>query len=311
MLSRFDILLDKKTFVLHTDLSIKQTSMKKSKNIVITGVSTGIGYACLKALVKRGYKVFGSVRKQVDADRLKKEFGELFEPLLFDVTDMDSVKREAARVEQLIGSEGVHSLINNAGIAVWGPLMHLPLEDLRWQLEVNVIGLVGVTQAFLPLLGAKENCAYASGRIFNMSSAAGELSNAFMGPYSASKHALEAISKTMRIEFMLYGIDVVVIGPGVVKTPIWDKAEEVDLSKFNGTGYQKSGVKFKKFMMKMSKEGYEQDEFGDMLADIVETKKPKARYPLVYGKFKNWTLPRLIPTRKLAAIIGKTLGFIK
>lgn len=285
--------------------------MKKSKNIVVTGVSTGIGYTTAQALIKRGYKVFGSVRKQVDADRLKKEFGNLFEPLLFDVTDMDSVKQEAARVEQMVGSEGIHSLINNAGIAVWGPMMHLSLEDLRWQLEVNVIGLVGVTQAFLPLLGAKENCTHAPGRIFNMSSAAGEIANAFMGPYSASKHAVEAISKTMLMEFMLYGIDVVVIGPGVVKTPIWDKAEEVDLSNFEGTGYQKSGTKFKKFMMKMSKDGYEQDEFGEMIADVVETKNPKARYPLVYGKFKNWTVPRLIPTRKLAAVIGKILGFTK
>lgn len=285
--------------------------MKRSKNIVVTGVSTGIGYTTLKALVKRGYRVFGSVRKQADAERLKKEFGDLFEPLLFDVTDMDAVKNEVARVEQMIGSEGIHSLINNAGIAVWGPMMHVSLEDLRWQLEVNVVGLVGITQAFLPLLGAKEDCTYAPGRIFNISSAAGEIANAFMGPYSASKHALEAISKTMRMEFMLYGIDVVVIGPGVVKTPIWDKAEEVDLSKFAGTDYEKSGAKFKKFMMKISKEGYEQDEFGEMMADVIETKKPKARYPLVYGKFKNWIVPRLMPTRKLASIVGKILGFTK
>lgn len=285
--------------------------MKRSKNIVVTGVSTGIGYTTLKALVKRGYKVFGSVRKQADADRLKKEFGDLFEPLLFDVTDMDAVKKEVTRIEQMIGSEGIHSLINNAGIAVWGPMMHVPLEDLRWQMEVNVVGLVGITQAFLPLLGAKEKCDFAPGRIFNISSAAGEIANAFMGPYSASKHALEAISKTMRMEFMLYGIDVVVIGPGVVKTPIWDKADEVDLNKFAGTGYEKSGAKFKKFMMKISKEGYEQDEFGEMMANVIETKKPKARYPLVYGKFKNWIVPRLMPTRKLASVIGKVLGFTK
>lgn len=285
--------------------------MKKSKNIVVTGVSTGIGYATLASLIKRGYRVFGSVRKQTDANRLKKEFGNLFEPLIFDVTDMDSVKKEAARVKQLIGQEGIHSLINNAGIAVWGPMMHMPLEDLRWQLEVNIVGLVGITQAFLPLLGATKNCPHAPGRIFNISSAAGEIANAFMGPYTASKHALEAISKTMRMEFMLYGIDVVVIGPGVVKTPIWDKAEEVDLGAFEGTDYQKSGAKFKKFMLKISKEGYEQNEFGEMMADIIESKKPKARYPLVYGKFKNWILPRMIPTRKLAAVIGKTLGFTK
>lgn len=285
--------------------------MRKSKNIVVTGASTGIGYATVASLVKRGYKIFGSVRKQEDADRLKKEFGDLFEPLLFDVTDMQAVRQEAARVEQLIGDEGIHSLINNAGVAVWGPMMHLPLEDLRWQMEVNVIGLVGVTQAFLPLLGAKKNCPHAPGRIFNMSSAAGEIANIFMGPYSASKHALEAISKTMRMELLLYGIDVVVIGPGVVKTPIWDKAEEVDLSKFEETDYIEPGKKFKNFMLKMSKIGYEQAKFGDMMADIVEHKNPKARYPLVYGKLKNWIIPRLIPTRKFAAMVGKMLGLSK
>ncbi|BDS10387.1 SDR family oxidoreductase [Aureispira anguillae] len=285
--------------------------MKKSKNVVITGASTGIGYATTQALIKKGYRVFGSVRKQADADKLSQEFGEQFEALIFDVTQADAVKREAARVEQIIGTEGLYALINNAGIAVGGPMMHLPLDDLRWQMEVNVIGLVSTTQAFLPLLGAKKDCPHPPGRILNISSVAGKISNPFMGPYCASKHAVEAISNTMRIELLLYGIDVVVIGPGVVKTPIWDKAEQDDFEAYKNTDYKSAAQKFQHFINKVSTEGFEQKEFGEMMAKIIETPTPKLRYPLVYGKLKNWILPRLLPTKIITNAIGKRLGLTK
>lgn len=285
--------------------------MKQSKNIVITGASTGIGYATTKALVKKGYRVFGSVRKQTDAQKLQQEFGTQFEPLLFDVTQEEQVYKEAQRVAQLIGDEGLFALINNAGIAVGGPLMHLPLEELRWQMEVNVIGLMCTTKAFLPLLGAKKNCPYPAGKVINISSVAGKISNPFMGPYCASKHAVEALSNALRIELLLYGIDVVVIGPGVVKTPIWDKADSVDFEPYQTTDYHAASQKFKHFIDTVSTQGFEQDEFGEMLAKIVTTSKPKPRYPLVYGKFTNWILPRLLPTRFLNKIIGMRLGFLK
>lgn len=281
------------------------------KNIVITGASTGIGFATAKALIDKGYRVFGSVRKEADAKRLVQELGKNFEPLFFDVTDEAAVKKEAARVEQIIRNEGLVALINNAGIAVAGPMMHLPLEEMRKQLEVNVIGLLSTTQAFLPLLGAKKNCVHASGRILNISSVAGKVSNPFMGAYCASKHAVEAISNSLRIELQLYGIEVVVIGPGVVKTPIWDKAEEFDIDSYKDTDFYPSGIKLKKYLLKMAEEGLDQAAFGKTMAEIIETPKPKVRYPLVYHKFQNWVLPRLIPTRMLNKIIGKRLGFWK
>lgn len=284
--------------------------MKKiSKNIVVTGASTGIGYATAKAMVNRGYRVFGSVRKEEDANRLKKELGKNFEALIFDVTKPETVKKEAARVEQLVGDEGIAALVNNAGIAVGGPLMHLPIDELRWQMEVNVMGLVTTTQAFLPLLGAKKKCPYRAGKMYNISSVAGKIANPFMGAYSASKHAVEAISGALRMELQLYGIDVIVIGPGVVKTPIWEKADDFDIEAYAHTDYYKSGKQVKKFMLKMSKHGFEQDEFGEMMADIMESKNPKPRYPLVYGKLKNWIIPRLIPTRTFTNIVAKRLGF--
>lgn len=281
------------------------------KNIIITGASTGIGYSTTKALINRGHRVFGSVRKESDAKRLKDDFGTNFEPLIFDVTNPESVQQEAQRIEAMIGHKGVYALINNAGIGVAGPLMHLPIEDLRWQMEVNVIGLLTTTQAFLPLLGAKKDCPHPPGRILNISSVAGKIANPFMGPYAASKHAVEALSKSLRTELQLYGIDVIVIGPGVVKTPIWEKAEEVSLDAYKHTDYGKSSERFLKFVLKVSNHGFEQEDFGKKLADIVEAKKPKARYAMVYNKFYNWVLPLYMPIRMLDKIIGKRLGLIK
>jgi NAD(P)-dependent dehydrogenase (short-subunit alcohol dehydrogenase family) len=281
------------------------------KNIVITGASTGIGYATTKACINKGYRVLGSVRKEKDAERLQAKFGEQFIPLIFDVTDETAVAAGAAKAQELIGDSGIHTLINNAGIAIGGPMMHVPLADMRRQLEVNVIGLLATTQAFLPLLGAQKNCPHPPGRIINISSVAGKITHPFMGPYCASKHAVEAVSDALRIELQLYGIDVVVLGPGVVKTPIWSKAEDFDLSKYEQTDYAASGARVKKFMLKMSNMGYEQSDFGQIILKIIETRQAKARYPLVYGKFRNWTVPRLIPTRTLNRIIGKKLGFIK
>jgi len=281
------------------------------KNIVITGASTGIGYATSKALINKGYRVFGSVRKEADATRLSEELGDKFVPLLFDVTNPEAVKAGAVKVKEIIGNEGLVALINNAGIAVAGPMMHLPVEDLRWQMEVNVMGLLTTTQAFLPLLGATKDCTHPPGRILNISSVAGKIASVFMGAYAASKHAVEALSGSMRTELQLYGIDVIVIGPGVVKTPIWDKADEIDLTPYDDTDYKKPGKKIMRFMMNMSKKGFEQDEFGEMVAKILEAKKPKARYSLVYNKLTNWILPQIIPTRKIDKIIGKKLGFTK
>jgi NAD(P)-dependent dehydrogenase (short-subunit alcohol dehydrogenase family) len=124
------------------------------KSVVVTGASTGIGWGCAKVLVQRGFHVFGSVRKEADAERLKTEFGERFTPLLFDVTDGGAVNRGADQVAAALGSATLAGLVNNAGIAVAGPLLYLDVDELRHQLEVNVTGQLTVTQAFAPLLGA-------------------------------------------------------------------------------------------------------------------------------------------------------------
>ena len=280
------------------------------KNIVITGVSTGIGYVITKALLKRGYRVFGSVRKTEDAQRLAQELGEHFQPLLFDVTDEKAIQLAADQVAQRIGSEGVFALVNNAGIAVGGPILHLPIDDWRRQFEINVFGLIAVTKAFAPLVGARKDCPHPPGKIFNVGSIAGTFAHPFMGPYSASKHALEGLSKSLRGEMLLYGIDVVVLAPGVVKTPIWDKAKKEDPNQYDHTDYGPALQKLQKMMLEHSEDGFEQEKFGKIVADIIETKEPKFHYVLVANKLKNWTAMRLLPARTLLKIVAQRMGLI-
>jgi NAD(P)-dependent dehydrogenase (short-subunit alcohol dehydrogenase family) len=197
------------------------------QSIVITGVSTGIGWGVTKLLIERGCRVFGSVRREEDAERLRREFGEPFIPLFFDVTQEEKVHAAAEQVRAQLNGETLFGLINNAGIAVGGPLMHLPTDEFRHQLEVNLVGVLIVTKAFLPLLGADRSLRGRPGRILNISSVSGKIGYPFMGPYAASKHGLEGFSESLRRELMLYGIDVIIIGPGSVATAIWDKAEPI------------------------------------------------------------------------------------
>ena len=188
------------------------------KAIVITGVSTGIGYAATAVFIQRGYHVFGSVRKAADAKRLQAEMGAQFTPLLFDVTDKVGVQTAVSQVRAALGEKNLTALINNAGIVTPGPLMHMPSDSFRQQFQVNLFGLFDVTQAFLPLLGARKHNAGLPGRIINISSVSGKIAYPFMGAYAASKHALEAYSDSLRRELMLYGIDVILIQPGTTRT---------------------------------------------------------------------------------------------
>ena len=195
------------------------------KQIVITGASTGIGHASVKFLLSRGFRVFGSVRSRGDADRLQREFGELFIPLLFDVTDEAAVQAEAEKVGQHLKTNTLDGLVNNAGIEVAGPLPHLSTDQFRHQLEVNLLGPFIVTKAFLPLLGTDPARKGNPGRIVNISSSSGKIAGPFTGAYAASKFGLEGFSESLRRELILFGIDVIIIGPGAVVTPIWQKSD--------------------------------------------------------------------------------------
>ena len=207
------------------------------RSVVITGASTGIGWASAKMLLDRGFRVFGSVRKQADADRLRGEFGANFTPLIFDVTDEAAVLAAAREVRGALNGETLAGLVNNAGIAVSGPVLELAVDEFRRQMDVNLIGPIIATQAFGPLLGADPALKGPKGRIVMISSVAGRNGNPMTSAYSASKHAIEGLSESLRRELMLFGIDVIIIAPGAVKTPIWSKAEEVDMSIYKNSPY--------------------------------------------------------------------------
>ena len=277
------------------------------KYILITGASTGIGYDEARYLIERGYHVFGSVRKQADADRVQAELGERFTPLLFDVTDEDGVKTAVSQITPIIGNDGLFGLVNNAGIAVPGPLMHLTLDELRWQLEVNVIGVLAVTQACLPLLGASKNAPHPPGRIVNISSVSGRTSYPFFGAYAASKHALEAMNDALRRELSIYGIDVIGVNPGPIQTPIWDKAEEIDPGPFRGTDYEKALLYAGKFAIERGRKGMPVEAVSKVIRQALESKRPKSRYPVVRNRLTGWTIPHLLPDRFVDRIVNRML----
>lgn len=192
--------------------------MAPAKSVVITGASTGIGAACALHLDQLGWRVFAGVRKQADAEALRAQGSPRLTPISLDVTDTVSISTAASAVAGAVGAAGLTGLVNNAGIVVPGPIEFLPLPDLRRQLEINVVGQVAVTQAFLPLIRAGR------GRIVNMGSIAGRMATPFTGAYGASKFALEALTDALRLELAPWGISVSIIEPGAVATPIWEKS---------------------------------------------------------------------------------------
>jgi NAD(P)-dependent dehydrogenase (short-subunit alcohol dehydrogenase family) len=277
-------------------------------SVVVTGVSTGIGWGTTKVLIKNGHRVFGSVRKQADADRLQKEFGANFVPLIFDVVDPKAVQAGAAKVREAMKGEKLMGLVNNAGIAVAGPLLYITPDELRNQMEVNLIGVLNATQAFAPQLGADRSLKGKPGRIVNISSVGGKRAFPFVGPYSASKHALEGFSESLRRELMLFGIDVIIIGPGAVKTPIWDKAEQVDVNRFANTPFGPSIATFTKFFLETGRKGLTPEKLGRVIMHALTTASPKVRYAVVPSFIQDRLLPALMPKRRLDRIIAGRLG---
>ncbi|WP_315725915.1 MULTISPECIES: SDR family oxidoreductase [unclassified Bradyrhizobium] len=279
------------------------------KSVVVTGASTGIGYACSKLLLARGFRVFGSVRKPEDAERLRGELGADFTPLLFDVTDEAAVKAAAQQVRAALGGEALAGLVNNAGIAVAGPVTELPIDQFRHQMEVNVIGPVIATQAFAPLLGADPAMTGPPGRIVMISSVAGRNGNPLMAPYSTSKHAVEGLSESLRRELMLFGIDVIIVAPGAVKTPIWAKAEEVDLSPFQASPFFPALQKVRGFMLHLGKTGLPAETIGERVFEALTVPAPKVRYEIAPDPLRQWIV-RLLPKRAVDRIVAKRLGLM-
>ena len=280
------------------------------KSIVVTGVSTGIGKSIAEMLIQKGFHVFGSVRKQTDADRLRSDLGTGFTPLTFDITDEVAVHAAAKQVRDQLKGETLFVLVNNAGIAVAAPMLYLKPDDFRRQLEINVTGQLIVTQAFTPLLGADRSLNGKPGRIVNITSVSGKNGSPFLGAYAASKHALEGLSESMRRELMLYGIDVIIVAPGPIATPIWDKAEEVNAEEYRHTDYYESGKKFQKYTITKGRSGLPPEAVSKAVFKALTSSNPRVRYAINPNPFMSWVMS-LLPKRQLDAIMAKGLGFRK
>ena len=283
------------------------TRGESMKSVVITGVSTGIGRGAAAAFARAGYRVFGSVRREEDAARLQEQLGERFEPLVFDVTDRGAVLGAAEKVGRIVGAGGLAGLVNNAGTAIAGPLALQTLDDVRAQFEANVLGLVSVTQAFLPLLGTDRSRSGPPGRVVNMSSVGGKVASPFIGAYAGTKHAVEGLSDSLRRELLPYGIDVIVIRPRAVKTEIWAKGAR-SKGLYDDTDYREPLEKFKAYAGKLAEGGYFPEDFGRLVLRAFEAKRPRTRYAMVRGRLANWVLPTAMPDRWLDRLIGRNVG---
>jgi len=274
------------------------------KSVVITGTSTGIGFATARALIGRGYRVFGSVRTREDANRVRGTLGEDFTPLIFDVTDAAGLAAAAETVTAQVGSHGLSALVNNAGIAPTGPLMHQPLDEIRRVFEINVLAVIAVTRAFLPLLGGRRDAPRPRGRIINISSLNGGVSVPFAVAYSASKHAVEAITDGLRRELCIYGIDVIAIEPGTIRTEIWDKFRAFGVDqRYAATDYARALARMPAVVDEELKNGDPVERVSEAICRAIESPRPRARYPLT----AMWYLGRWVPDRLLDRELTKRL----
>jgi NAD(P)-dependent dehydrogenase (short-subunit alcohol dehydrogenase family) len=278
--------------------------------ILITGASTGIGRSCALHMDRLGHRVFAGVRKESDGRALQGEASERLMPITLDVTRSDQIAEAATLVEQALGDAPLWGLVNNAGIGVGGPLEYVPLDDLRWQFEVNVFGQVAVTQAFLPLMRKGDG-----GRIVNMGSISGKITTPLMGPYCSSKHALESISDAFRMELRPWNIWCCVVEPGQIQTPIWDKAKESSsemrdkLPSVAQEQYNDGILAIEKAIENGANINVPAEKVAKAVAHALTARRPKTRYVVgtdaTTGAFLRW----LLSDTAFEAILRKAQGY--
>jgi NAD(P)-dependent dehydrogenase (short-subunit alcohol dehydrogenase family) len=280
--------------------------------VLITGASTGIGQATALRLAKAGWTVLAGVRDVDAGERLAAEApAGRVQPLTLDVTDFQQIREAAGRVSELGGggesSPGrLDALVNNAGIGYGGPLELIHPDDLRKQFDVNVLGQISVTQALLPALRA------AHGRIVFMSSVGGRVAMAFTAPYAASKHAIEAIGDALRVELATSNVQVALVEPGSVATPIWDKARETgdqltvppELQK----EYGRVPEAMNKALQDTAKRGVPADQVAQTIERALTARRMKSRYVVGRDARAMMIARRLLPDNVFDRVARRALG---
>lgn len=299
------MLLDKHYFsgdVIGTTNYFATPEMKRF--ILVTGASSGIGEFACKLFAESGYWVLAGVRNPADAARIGREEESRVIPLMLDVTSRNAVFRAAEESRQLIGTEGrLVAVVNNAGVVRHGPVLYIPEEDWQQQFDINVLGVVRVIQAFFPLLKAPANDPHPR-RIVNISSISGRFASPFVGPYAASKHALEALSDSLRRELYLYDVGVVLLQPGKIKTPIWEKAKAGP--DYSGTEYADLYRMRDKILDQNFAEGLPVQALARPLMKAVAASRINTRY-LVVRRPWLFTFLTALPASLVDRMIRRTL----
>ena len=275
------------------------------KSILITGVSSGIGHGTLSYFVKKGFHVYGSVRNSKDANKLKKIFRENFTPLIFDVTKEAQVKKAASIVKKDLKNSNLLALVNNAGVAISGPILLQKVKDFEKQININLNGAFRVLKFFAPLCGAEKNNNSKKGVIFNISSISGKIGMPGVGAYTASKFGLEGLSHSLRRELIRYGVDVVIIGPGPIKSEIFDKIDKKFLETLKKSDYAKVAKNIPKRMKNAKKIAFPAEEVGKLIFNALHDPSRKTRYTITPNKMMYWTLPMLVTDRMLDKMVTR------
>ncbi|MDG1580403.1 SDR family oxidoreductase [Pseudomonas sp. GOM6] len=271
-----------------------------SETVLITGVSSGIGLECAHQLTERGYRVIGTLRRADEAERLRLVLGPNFQPLLLDVTDQAALPGAVCQVQEWLAGAPLRALVNNAGIASpSGPLLLQPLDEMRAMFEVNLFGAIALTQAFAPLLRSRPG---QPARLINIGSVSGRVTTPLTGCYAATKHALEAVSDALRLELRPSAIDVVLIEPGPIRTPIWSKAGGDP--RYADGPYAESMQALQRLVAKNAERGAPVERVGQAVLAAIEARRVRARYPL----HAMWHLARWLPTGLLDRLLARRLA---
>lgn len=273
--------------------------------IFITGVSSGIGKAIAQHLMENNYQVYGSVRVEDDGKELSFKWPQHFIAVVFDVTDSKAIENSVLLVKEKLAGSYLSAIINNAGVSHAGPIIAQPMEEIRQSFNVNVFGMLAVTRAFFPLMGGESN--EGSKHIINISSVSGGLTVPFLGAYSATKHAVEALTQALRRELKIFGIQVTAIEPGMIKTELFDKAVVAGtLEKYEKTEYEQIWKLFNRSLRKQEAKAKSPTIVADAVLKTIQSSNAKSRYPLDI----SWFIGKVLPDKWFDKIICKELGIM-
>jgi NAD(P)-dependent dehydrogenase (short-subunit alcohol dehydrogenase family) len=275
--------------------------------VVVTGASTGIGRATALLLDSKGYRVFAGVRKEADARELAKNGSDRLTPITVDVTEADQIASAREQVAEAVGDQGLAGLVNNAGVGGGGSIEFMPLDELRSTLEINLIGQVAVTQAFLPLIRREK------GTIVFIASIGGRVASPFMSPYNTSKFAIEALGESLRHELRPWEIDVVVVEPGSIDTQIWTKGgekarEQVDsMTEDERRLYGRQVERFREVIKETASRGISPDKVAEVVHKAIASDNPRHRYLVGTDAKIGARLKGTLPDRTFSKLAGRQM----